>query len=101
VDNGFGRLPCHIGKWVIWCAPGALTAELFYVGFRLSPDNWSPTSLMSAPLRHGGLLSLLALEADPVVLASDMRAQLRRHHRYPADGADRWAVVVGPAARSL
>jgi hypothetical protein len=56
---------------------------------------------MSVPLRLVRLVSLLALEANPAGLASDTRAQLRWNHRYPAVGADRGAVIIGPAEHCL
>lgn len=56
---------------------------------------------MTAPLRLVQLVSLLALEANPAGLASDTRAQLRWHHRYPAEGADRGAVIIGPTEHCL
>ena len=57
---------------------------------------------MAAPLRLVRLVSLLALEANPAGLASDTRVQLRWHHRYPAEGADRGArVMIGPTEHCL
>jgi hypothetical protein len=56
---------------------------------------------MTAPLRLVRLVSLLALEANPAGLASDTRTQLRWHHRYPAEGADRGATIIKPTEHCL
>jgi hypothetical protein len=41
-----------------------------------------------------GFVGLLALQADPVAVAGCACAQLRRRHRHPAGGADRWTFLM-------
>jgi hypothetical protein len=76
--------------------------EIACNGLQRSPDAAGGVARqMTGPLRLVRLVSLLALEANPAGLASDTRAQPRWHHRYPAEGADRGAIIIGPTEHCL
>jgi hypothetical protein len=84
-----------------WKVTGRIgRASLTFV-VKVTKRSVRPQPRAHSRLRHLRFVSLLALEADPVALVSDTRAQLRRDHRYPAHGADRWAILARSGGHSL